>query len=175
VCRCLWSRNIKNRYSIYIYIYIYIYICDIRTLRVKEIRCVGVWWIHLAKVRAELSHAKKSTVPFSYTKCGKCVSDIEDLLAVQGRLYCGVIYWLLFCFGKGGSCEGSISDSVVFTGNTWIKTRGGTCDINIILTRTHVHTHHMNTQLENLRLSHTHIQEGKYTKPASYPRTANKV
>ena len=33
VRRCVWSRNIKNRCSIYIYIYIYIY--DISSLRVK--------------------------------------------------------------------------------------------------------------------------------------------
>ena len=34
--RCVWSRNIKNRCSIYIYIYIYIYICNISSLRIKE-------------------------------------------------------------------------------------------------------------------------------------------
>ena len=33
--RCVWSRNIKNRCSIYIYIYIDIYIYDISSLRVN--------------------------------------------------------------------------------------------------------------------------------------------
>jgi hypothetical protein len=63
---------------------------------------------------------------------------------------------------RGACCEVSISDSAVFTRNTWDKTCRETCDINIILThastRTHTHKHtpHMKTQLENLRLSQTH-------------------
>ena len=39
-----WSRNIKNRCSIYIYIYIYIYICDISSLRVNDLTLILLTW-----------------------------------------------------------------------------------------------------------------------------------
>jgi hypothetical protein len=81
-------------------------------------------------------------------------------------------HWTLphVSFWKEGGvcCEWSISDSAVFTRNTWDKTCRETCDINIILTHararahTHTHTHtrthtpHTNTQLEHLDLSQTH-------------------
>jgi hypothetical protein len=40
--RCVWSRNIKNRGSIYIYIYIYIY--DISSLRVNDLTLILLTW-----------------------------------------------------------------------------------------------------------------------------------
>jgi len=61
-------------------------------------------------------------VPFASTKFGEFVNDIEDLLAVQGRLFREVIYILNVAsrsiLERGRSCEGSISDFVVFTRNT---------------------------------------------------------
>jgi hypothetical protein len=38
--RCVWSRNIKNRYCIYIYIYIY----DISSLRVNDLYLILLTW-----------------------------------------------------------------------------------------------------------------------------------
>ena len=40
--RCVWSRNIKNRCSIYIYIYIYIY--DISSIRVNDLTLILLTW-----------------------------------------------------------------------------------------------------------------------------------
>ena len=42
VLRRVWSRNIKNRCSIYIYIYIYIY--DISNLRVNDLTLILLTW-----------------------------------------------------------------------------------------------------------------------------------
>ena len=72
--RCVWSRNIKNRSSIYIYIYIYIY--DISSLRINDLTLILLtwrkWWA--------LNNASKWQMGFN--------SAFKGLIFTQSDIFC---------------------------------------------------------------------------------------